>query len=223
MSKKETPTEKAIVVRANRSQITKTANRPYQMNPETLIASAIEKGLPVETMERLLAMRKELKAEWAKEQYDLAMANLQAELPIIKKKTAVKGKDGKDRYSYAKIELIVEQTKSFISKNGFSYKIEVENDENFLTARCIVTHKDGHVEVSPFKVPISTEDYMTEVQKFGARSSFAKRYAFTNAFGIITADDDVDGDVKGKAKPKETTTDEKKHDDTQGGADPEKS
>lgn len=197
---------KAITV-APTQQMTE-AERPYQINAEVLIASGIEKGVPVETMERLLAMRKELKAEWAKEQYDLAMATLQGELPEIKKSTDVKDKNDKKRYGYAKLEHIVAQTKEPISRNGFSYKTEIENDDKFLTARCIVTHKFGHVEVSTFTVPISNEDHMTEVQKFGARSTFAKRYAFCNAFGIITADNDVDGDVKGKAKPKPTSVDE---------------
>ena len=54
--------------------------------PEKLISQAIEKGTPIETIERLLNMRRELKAEWAKEQYDLAMAKLQSECPVIKKK-----------------------------------------------------------------------------------------------------------------------------------------
>ena len=36
---------------------------------------------------------------------------------------------------------------------------------------------------------------MSDVQKYGARSTFAKRYAFCNAFGIMTGDDDTDGNT----------------------------
>ncbi|MDD5590162.1 MAG: hypothetical protein PHQ47_03240, partial [Candidatus Portnoybacteria bacterium] len=56
---------------------------------EALIAQAIDKGVSVETMEKLLAMRKELKAEWAKEEFIKAMANFQKECPIIEKKKPV--------------------------------------------------------------------------------------------------------------------------------------
>lgn len=210
MSKKDNTKEaKAVVVRTRNAPALQEETKPFQMNPEVLIGQAIEKGLPVETMERLLSMRKDLKAEWAKEQYDKAMANFQMECPVIKKKAKVNDKHGKERYGYAKLDDIVSQTKNLIAQNGFSYKIEVENDEKFLTANCVVTHKDGHKEVSPFKVPISTEEYMTDVQKYGARSTFAKRYAFCNAFGIITGDDDNDGNVKGKAKPETTSVDDK--------------
>ena len=46
-----------------------------EFSAETLIAQAIDKAVPVETMEKLLAMRRELKAEWAKEQFDAAIAS----------------------------------------------------------------------------------------------------------------------------------------------------
>ena len=52
---------------------------------DSLIAQAIDKNVSVETLERLLIMRKELKAEYAKEQYDKDMASFQAECPIIMK------------------------------------------------------------------------------------------------------------------------------------------
>ena len=53
---------------------------------EMLIAKAIDKNVPVETMERLLAMRRELKAEWAKAEFDKAMSVFQSDCPIIKKR-----------------------------------------------------------------------------------------------------------------------------------------
>ncbi len=167
---------------------------PEQQGPaEVLIAQAIQKGLPVETMERLLAMRRELKAEWAKEQFDKAMAAFQGECPIIRKTKKVMNKDGRSvRYIYAPIDSIVEQVKDILGKNGLSYTIQVRNDGKAMTVVCRVTHKTGHSENSEFEVPISSEDYMSDVQKFGARSTFAKRYAFCNAFGIMTGDDDDD-------------------------------
>jgi hypothetical protein len=52
-------------------------------------------------------------------------------------------------------------------------------------------------------VPLGTEAFMSEVQKFGARATFAKRYAFCDAFGIITGDKDNDGAVDNKQEVKE--------------------
>jgi len=64
------------------------------MSAETLLAQGIEKGISVEAMERLLAMRRELKAEWAKEQYDSAMAGFQSECPVIEKLKEAKDNNG---------------------------------------------------------------------------------------------------------------------------------
>jgi hypothetical protein len=61
-----------------------------------------------------------------------------------------------------------------------------------MIVECIVTHIDGHSQSSPFTVAIGAEQYMTDTQKMGARSTFAKRYAFCDAFGIMTGDDDTD-------------------------------
>jgi len=159
-----------------------------------LISEAIKTKVSVETMEKVLAMRRELKAEWAKEQFDVAMSNFQMDCPIIEKKKIVYEKNKKDiRYKYASLESIVDQAKSFISENGLSYSLNVLTKDNMLKVICIVKHISGHSENSEFTVPIGSENYMSDVQKYGARATFAKRYAFCNAFGILTGDEDTDG------------------------------
>lgn len=175
------------------------------LSAETLIEKALSNNVSVETIERLLAMRKELKAEFAKEQFDLAMANFQKTCPVIKKKKTVKDKNGQARYNYAPIEDIVNQVKELISDQGLSYTIRIENSDKELTAICKVSHITGHSDESKFVVPIGAEQFMTDTQKFGARATFAKRYAFCNAFGIMTGDDDNDGNIEDK-KQKATIT-----------------
>lgn len=161
--------------------------------PEALIAQGIEKGMPVETMERLLGMRRELKAEWAKEQYDIAMAAFQAECPTIKKTKSVKTKGGTVAYKYAPIEVIVAQVKELLNKNGFSYTTSMELLDTGVKAVVTVKHINGHSETSPMQVPFGSKtDIMSQSQVAAAAQTFAKRYAFCNAFGILTGDEDTD-------------------------------
>ncbi len=162
------------------------------LSPEVLISQAIKKGATVDTLERLLAMRNQLKKEKAEEAYHTAMAEFQAECPIIKKKKRVNNKDGSKRYSYAPLESIVEQVKPLIQKYGFSYTIDAKVETEWVEAICKVVHKFGHNESGSFKIPIDTEAYMSQPQKFAAALTFAKRYAFCDAFGILTGDDDND-------------------------------
>ena len=51
----------------NNQEKQETVIMAVRHDAEALIAKAIDKKVPVETMERLLVMRRELKAEWAKE------------------------------------------------------------------------------------------------------------------------------------------------------------
>ncbi len=160
---------------------------------EALISRAIDKNVSVETMERLLAMRRELKAEFAKEEFDKAMAEFQSECPTIKKTKNVYEKDKRTvRYCYAPLESIVEQSKELLSKHGFSYSINTIQDDKMLGVICRATHRCGHAQETTFSVPIGSEGFMSDVQKYGARLTFAKRYAFCNAFGILTGDEDND-------------------------------
>jgi len=162
------------------------------VNPETLIAKAIEKGLPVETMERLLAMRRELKEEWARERYFQALTEFQKECPIIKKTIPVKNKDESLRYRYAPMDSIIAQTQDLLHLHGFSYTIQTKQEDNLFTAVCISHHKDGHSESSEFSIPIEKSAYMSAAQEVATAQTYAKRYAFNNAHGILTGDGDTD-------------------------------
>jgi hypothetical protein len=179
------------------------ALRPEQtammaVNPQALIARAIDKNLPIESMERLLAMRRELRAEWAREQYFKALAQFQRGCPTIGKGKRVDDKSGRKRYSYAPLDQIVEEVKDLLADCGFSYSTAVRQTPDTVTAICDSHHRDGHSETTEFMVPIDHEAYMNEPQKVASALTYATRYAFRNAFGIMTGDDDDDAQSAGK-------------------------
>ena len=162
--------------------VAKKIEKPIKVpSAESFIRQAIDRKVPVETMERLLAMRREYKVEQAREAYITAMSCFQAECPIIRKDKKVNNKDGTLRYTYAPIDSILKQTKHLIQKYGFSYTIDTTVDEKWVDAICKITHKLGHSETSNFKVPIDPQAFMNEAQKFASALTFAKRYAFCNA------------------------------------------
>lgn len=172
--------------------IAKVENQALSFNAENLISQAIASKSDVGTMERLLAMRKTLKDEWAKEQFDKAMAAFQSECPIIKKTKTVRTNKGEDAYSYAPLESIVIQVKPFLEKHGFSYSIQTETGDK-VKATCLAKHKDGWSEPSSMEVPLGTKtQIMSDTQVVAAALTFAKRYAFCNVFGILTGDEDTD-------------------------------
>jgi hypothetical protein len=170
---------------------------------ESFISQAIASNVPIETLERLMKLRKEVKAEMAEEAFAQAKAKLQQECPVIEKKKKVLDKYKVERYKYAPMDDIVDQTKEVIGRNGFSYSFDTIDEPTAITAIVTVRHSMGHAEKSSFKIPFDQESYMTAPQKYASALTFAKRYAFCNAFGISTGDPDMDAADVGKDTEKE--------------------
>lgn len=159
-----------------------------QGEAEILISQAISQNIPVESLERLLAMRKELRQEKAQEEFIKAMKNFQKDCPTIVKKSKVSFNT--TNYNYADLTAIVEQVKELLSENGFSYTFDTEETDKTMYVLCKVQHIGGHMEISRFKMEIDPTAKMNVSQKYGSSSTYAKRYAFINAFGILTGEDD---------------------------------
>lgn len=194
----------------------KTKAMPLDVNPEVLIVKAIDKGLPVETMERLLAMRRELKAEWAREEYFKALANFQEACPEIKKTKPVYNKNSTTvRYHYAPLEDIVKQCKDLLKENGFSYIIKTEQTEKSVKTINEMHHIAGHTEESTLTIPIDSADYlhMNAAQQVASARTYGKRYTFCDGFGILTGDEDDDAQSAGKiqTETEEPTVEKKKN------------
>jgi hypothetical protein len=160
---------------------------------DSFITLALSNNAPIETLERLFALHKEVEAEKAKSAYVQALANFQRNCPVIEKKKKVMNKDGQSvRYTFAPLDVIVEQIKEVLGNNGLSYTWTVENKDVAMTANAKVTHIQGHSETSSFTIPIDMDGYMTAPQKYASAQTFAKRYALCNVLGISTGDEDTD-------------------------------
>jgi len=176
---------------------------PITVNAEALISQAIEKELPIDTMERLLAMRRELKVEAAREEFFSALSVFQSACPEIPKTKTVMNKDRKTvRYKYAPLDTILATAKMPLKENGFSYTVKTEQDSDSVTAICRLHHIAGHTEETQLTVPIDKDAYMSAPQQIAAALTYAKRYAFCDATGIMTADEDSDAVPEEKPQQK---------------------
>jgi hypothetical protein len=159
-----------------------------QIDMQLIVSEAIKKESPTEVMRELFAYQREREDKYAREQYGQAMAEFQAECPTIEKT-----RQG-NKSKFASLDDIVGQTKELRTRHGFSFRFEEDADR----VACVVTHKNGHSERSTF--PIMAEKIMSKAggavrsanQDYAAALTFAKRYAFCNAFGIMTGDADTD-------------------------------
>jgi ERF superfamily. len=172
-------TEGQEIIPAPAVQIQQEQNNQIDM----LISKAVDRNVSIETMERLLAMRKELRAEKAKEAFDADMASFQGECPTIKKtKAGGKTESGVVAYHYAPIEAIVEQVKGLISKYGFSYAIKTETGEGKVKSTCIVKHRMGHSEWSEVEVPLGIKQNNVGYATCGGGFNICQAICFHQCF-----------------------------------------
>lgn len=163
------------------------------VNPETLIMAAIDKGMPVETLERLLLMRDKLVAEQARNAFFRDLAAFQLDCPVIIKDKDVMNKDNRSvRYRYAPLDSIVRQIAGSLAAHGFSYQFTTSAADKSVSVTCHARHREGHTESTTFESQIDPQAFMNLAQKFGSALTFGKRYAFLAAFGIMTGDEDDD-------------------------------
>jgi hypothetical protein len=160
--------------------------------PEDMMVQAIEKGMSVDTLERIMGMRRELVQESAKAAFFRSLAGFQSVCPTIKKTKIVRDKGGKERYRFAPIDSIIEQTREGRLQWGLSHTVVTEQTPTAVKAICTIHHEEGWAETTTFEVPIDAEAYMSAPQKVAAALTFAKRYALCNGYGIVTGDQDND-------------------------------
>lgn len=203
--------DNAITTRSSQVAGGQLAATP-QNSPESLLALAIQKNMPVEAIEKVMLLVREERAHRAKAAFDAAMAAFQADCPVIEKKRKVMEKNSatKVRYLYAPLEDIIEEVKPHLAKNGLSYRFIVTDETTVLDSfddrgapikypvesmvtTCVASHVLGHSETSSFRVKVEKSGRMSPTQEGGSANSFAKRYSFCNVFGIVCAKEDDDG------------------------------
>lgn len=189
------------ISKVEETQVDSTQVHPTQQ-ALSFIQDAMKNG-DVGVMKEAYGFYKEMKADYAKEQFDQAMAKFQMACPVISKAKGVPTRNQGIAYSYAPLDDIVSQTKQLIASHGFSYQTKV-NVNGSVGVTVIVKHEDGHSEESTMEVPLGNKtQVMSDSQVVAAASTFAKRYAFCNAFGIMTGDGDTDGIEINTAKVEE--------------------
>jgi len=164
-------------------------------NMQLLISQAIDRGVPVETLERLLAMAQQLDAKYAKEKFNTCMSAFQEECPIIvKSKPGATTKTGVVAYRYAPLDVIVKQVKPLLFKHGFNYSLDTQPDTKGVHAYLKIRHTCGYEDVNHVYMPfVERTAVMTDAQVEMATMTIATRRVFCNGFGIITGEEDTDG------------------------------
>jgi hypothetical protein len=161
-----------------------------------LMQAVIEKGITPDTvgvMERLCELRRQVKADDAKEAFAQAFIAMQADLPIIHATKSIPGKNGEVRSSFAPYEELMRQVAPLLKKHGFTVSYSRKIDGLRTVAVCTLMHAGGHEKTNEYAVRIGGgPPGASESQADGAAHMYAMRGALRDALGITVAGLDND-------------------------------
>lgn len=183
------------ITQAGGAAVARQEDGPEQVT--SLVQLAIEKGVDVAVLERLVALQERVTERNARGAYFDALATCQEEMPQIHKSKKVdyaSNSGARVSYNYAPLEEITRAIRPVLKKHGLSYSWDVDSTEGgVMIVACTLRHVDGHSERSTFPVPVDTRAKMSAAQAHGAALTYGKRQSLVAVLGLTTADDDVDG------------------------------
>lgn len=159
--------------------------------PTDLISQAIEKGLDVESLGKLLDLQLKWEANKARKAFFEAFTNFQSECPDLRKTKEVSF--NQTRYHYAPLADITRQIGKLLKKNELSYRWEIQDTMQEIKVTCLVSHIDGHTEQTTMQANPDTSGAKNAIQARGSAIEYLKRYTLIGALGLSTADSDIDG------------------------------
>ena len=169
-------------------------------NPEAL------KDYPIETVERLFAMDREMRADAAKREFAAAMNRVKGEIaPVLQR-----GKNADNHSTFAKLEDVQRMLDPVLQGEGFSYSFSTIDCPiaDWLRIVMKIRHTSGHEEEHQIDAPIDNVGpkggaTKTKLHGVGSTYTYVERILLCKVFGLQTyRDDDGQGGNAGPgAKP----------------------
>jgi hypothetical protein len=154
------------------------------ITPMAMLAQAIERGMPVETIDKLMALGERWDATQARKAFDMAIAAAKAEIPVV-----MKNATGHNNKRYADFAAIARAVDPVISKHGLSYRFRTEQTDK-ISVTCVLSHEAGHYEENTLAASADTSGNKNAIQAIGSTLTYLQRYSLVQALGLAASEDD---------------------------------
>ena len=169
--------------------------------------------IPIETVERLFKLDKEMRDEDARKAFFTAMNAVQAELgPVSVYK---RGFNQQNQSRFGRLEDIKRKLDPIITKHGFSTSTSTVDPilENTMRIRLMVRHVGGHYEYHYMDGEIDDtgmrgNKMKTRLQGGGSTFTYCENKLTVKVFSVTLTDDPDDDDGNRASEPEETITEE---------------
>lgn len=162
-----------------------------------LIHFAIEKGVSVEVLERLVALQERVAQRNAEMAMAQALAAFQEECPPVPRtKIAEVKKDGRKVYEFpfAPYEEIARVIRPFLTKHGLSYTHDAAIGNGQVTVVCTLQHIEGATRKATFSAPVDNSGGKNPVQAVASSRQYGRRYSLIDVLGLVTEDEAEGGE-----------------------------
>lgn len=163
---------------------------------------ALDPNVPIEKLERMLAMQERIQAESAKSAFAAAFAAASAEFPMI----PLNGRGDKNKH-YALLKDIVNLTRPVLARHGLALSFGVESAPDKVTVTAELMHVAGHSKTTSMELPRDTSGSKNAVQAVGSSQTYGQRYTAQAILGLSLGDD-TDDDGAGAADSGKINADE---------------
>lgn len=169
-----------------------------QQTPFDLLAGAIERGVDIATLERLMALYERHEAGEQRKASAAAMNRFKAEAPqIVKDATGeFPSKDGKYviEWDYATLENVCSKLIKTLSAHGISHSWKPsQTTRDWIKITCVLTHELGHVDETTLEGPPDTTGSKNAVQSICSTVTYLERMTLLAACGLAPVGVDKDG------------------------------
>lgn len=166
-------------------------------SPDNMILLALEKGMSIEVIERLVKLKNEEQARIAKMEYLRAMVRFQGILPMLQKNRKVDYESksgGKVKYNYQDLGSIIEMIRKPLDECGLFYRWEQTETDSIVKVVCIVSHIAGHEERgAPLTGSLDTSGNKAGLHAKASTITYLQRYTLKGILGLTSTESDDDG------------------------------
>lgn len=173
---------------------------PEQITPASMISLALQNGIDLERLDKLMALHERWEANQARKAFEAAMADAKAEIrPVVKNREVdFTSSRGRTNYEYEDFAAVADAVDSILGRHGLNYRHRPRQEGKSLTIICKMAHRDGHFEEIELTADNDESGNKNGIQGLGSTATYLQRYTVKLALGLAAAKDD-DGRKAGKA------------------------
>lgn len=167
---------------------------------------AMNPGVDVEKLQRLIDMQKEILTYEARKEFSAAFAAMQGELPSVTERGEIVV-NGQVRSKYARNEDIQDAIRPVLQRHGFALSFRNKFADGLVTITGILSHRSGHSEQDEFVAKADTSGSKNDIQALGSTRSYGQRYCTVALLNITTRDQPDDDGQKSQVRKEVTAPD----------------